>query len=180
MARKNAGSPGSASVTLWLGIALIVVLFDQISKITMSRLLAFGQSEPVTSFFNLVMVYNKGAAFSFLADQQGWQRYLFAGISLAASLLIIWMLKHKTVAVRALGARRSLARSQRLGVPHVACLAIDRDHTELVDAGELRDMRHHQRVLLPDRLLPHRQLHHPNGNFPRSLERVHFFGSFFC
>ena len=93
MARKNAGSSGSASVTLWLGIALIVVLFDQISKITMSRLLAFGQSEPVTSFFNLVMVYNKGAAFSFLADQQGWQRYLFAGISLAASLLIIWMLK---------------------------------------------------------------------------------------
>lgn len=93
MARKNAGSPGSASVTMWLGIALIVVLFDQISKITMSRLLAFGQSEPVTSFFNLVMVYNKGAAFSFLADQQGWQRYLFAGISLAASLLIIWMLK---------------------------------------------------------------------------------------
>ena len=93
MARKNAGSSGSASVTLWLGIALIVVLFDQISKITMSRLLAFGQSEPVTSFFNLVMVYNKGAAVSFLADQQGWQRYLFAGISLAASLLIIWMLK---------------------------------------------------------------------------------------
>ena len=93
MARKNAGSSGSASVTLWLGIALIVVLFDQISKITMSRLLAYGQSEPVTSFFNLVMVYNKGAAFSFLADQQGWQRYLFAGISLAASLLIIWMLK---------------------------------------------------------------------------------------
>lgn len=93
MARKNAGSPGSASVTMWLGIALIVVLFDQISKITMSRLLEFGQSEPVTSFFNLVMVYNKGAAFSFLADQQGWQRYLFAGISLAASLLIIWMLK---------------------------------------------------------------------------------------
>ena len=93
MARKNAGSSGSASVTLWLGIALIVVLFDQISKITMSRLLAFGQSEPVTSFYNLVMVYNKGAAFSFLADQQGWQRYLFAGISLAASLLIIWMLK---------------------------------------------------------------------------------------
>jgi signal peptidase II len=93
MARKNAGSSGSASVTQWLGIALIVVLFDQISKITMSRLLEFGQSEPVTSFFNLVMVYNKGAAFSFLADQQGWQRYLFAGISLAASLLIIWMLK---------------------------------------------------------------------------------------
>ncbi len=39
------------------------------------------------------MVYNRGAAFSFLADQPGWQRYFFAGVSLLASLLIIWMLK---------------------------------------------------------------------------------------
>ncbi len=80
-------------MTLWLGIAAIVVLLDQLSKITLSQMLAYGQSEQITSFFNLVMVYNKGAAFSFLADQHGWQRYLFAGISAAASLLIIWMLK---------------------------------------------------------------------------------------
>ncbi len=90
MARKNTGNAG---LSQWLGIAAVIVLLDQVSKITLSRLMTFGQSEPVTSFFNLVMVYNKGAAFSFLADQQGWQRYLFAGISLAASLLILWMLK---------------------------------------------------------------------------------------
>ena len=78
---------------MWLGVAAIIVLLDQLSKITLSRLIEYGHSEAVTSFFNLVMVYNKGAAFSFLADQQGWQRYFFAGISIAASLLIIWMLR---------------------------------------------------------------------------------------
>ena len=78
---------------LWLGIAVIVVLLDQLSKITMSRLLVYGQSETITSFFNLVMVYNKGAAFSFLSNQPGWQRWFFTGISAAASLFIIWMLR---------------------------------------------------------------------------------------
>lgn len=93
MARKNADSVVTSGLMMWLGVAVIVVLLDQLSKITLSRLLAYGQSEYITSFFNLVMVYNKGAAFSFLADQQGWQRYFFAGISFAASLLIIWMLR---------------------------------------------------------------------------------------
>ena len=82
MARKNAGSSGSASVTLWLGIALIVVLFDQISKITMSRLLAFGQSEPVTSFFNLVMVYNKGAADYLDVEAQSFAATILLGAGL--------------------------------------------------------------------------------------------------
>ena len=93
MVRKNAGSTSASGMTLWLGVAAIVVLLDQLSKVTLSQLIVYGQSEQITSFFNLVMVYNKGAAFSFLADQLGWQRYLFAGISAAASLLIIWMLK---------------------------------------------------------------------------------------
>ena len=93
MARKNAGSVVTPGLMMWLGVAAIIVLLDQLSKITLSRLLEYGHSEAITSFFNLVMVYNKGAAFSFLADQQGWQRYFFAGISIAASLLIIWMLR---------------------------------------------------------------------------------------
>ena len=87
MAKKNGG------MMIWIGIAIIVVLLDQLTKITMTRLLAYGQFDPVTSFFNLVMVYNKGAAFSFLSDQPGWQRYFFTGISVAASLFILWMLK---------------------------------------------------------------------------------------
>lgn len=86
MAKKNAG------LMLWLGIAALIVLLDQLSKITMSRLLAYGQSEYLTSFFNLVMVYNKGAAFSFLADSGGWQRWFFSALALSVSLFIVWML----------------------------------------------------------------------------------------
>ncbi|MBM3364355.1 MAG: lipoprotein signal peptidase [Betaproteobacteria bacterium] len=88
MARKSMG------LLLWLGIAAIVVLLDQVSKITMSRLLVYGQSEMITPYFNLVMVYNQGAAFSFLANSGGWQRWFFSGLALVVSLGIIWML-HK-------------------------------------------------------------------------------------
>jgi signal peptidase II len=87
MAKKNAG------LMLWLGIALVVILLDQFTKIAMSERLLYGQSEPVTTYFNLVMVYNKGAAFSFLSDQPGWQRYFFTGVSVIASVFILWMLK---------------------------------------------------------------------------------------
>jgi len=87
MAKKNAG------LMLWLGIALVVVLLDQVTKIAMSERLLYGQSEPITTYFNLVMVYNKGAAFSFLSDQPGWQRYFFTGVSVIASVFILWMLK---------------------------------------------------------------------------------------
>lgn len=92
MANKNR-SLSSASMAPWLGIAAIIILLDQLTKITVSQLLAYGQSHPVTSFFNIVLAYNKGAAFSFLATQGGWQRYLFTGIAVAAVLLIIYLLK---------------------------------------------------------------------------------------
>jgi signal peptidase II len=87
MAKRNAG------LMLWLGIALVVVLLDQASKIMMSQFLLYGQSETITSYFNLVMVYHKGAAFSFLSDQPGWQRYFFTAVSVIASLFILWMLR---------------------------------------------------------------------------------------
>lgn len=86
MAKKSTG------LLLWLGIALIIVLLDQVSKITMTRLLLYGQSETITPYFNLVMVYNEGAAFSFLANSGGWQRWFFSGLALVVSLVIIWML----------------------------------------------------------------------------------------
>lgn len=77
----------------WLGIAAIVVLLDQISKITVTKLFAYGESMPVTSFFNWVLVYNKGAAFSFLSDQGGWQRYFFTVVGIIAALFIVYLLK---------------------------------------------------------------------------------------
>ena len=90
MAKKIFGS--SCSMAPWLGIAAIVVLIDQITKIAIERLFFYGESHTVTSFFNLVLVYNKGAAFSFLATGGGWQRYFFTVMGIAAALFIIWLL----------------------------------------------------------------------------------------
>jgi len=94
MARKNSFSTSTTSSLLpWLGIAAIVILLDQITKVTISRLFSYGETLPVTSFFNLVLVYNKGAAFSFLATESGWQRYFFSAIALAAVIFILVLLK---------------------------------------------------------------------------------------
>lgn len=90
MAKKTSG------LLMWLGIAIIIVLLDQVTKITMSRLLVYGQSEVITPYFNLVMVYNQGAAFSFLANSGGWQRWFFSGLAFVVSLVIIWMLWKNT------------------------------------------------------------------------------------
>lgn len=80
-------------MTPWLGLATIIVLIDQITKVAVSRMLSFGESIPVTSFFNLVLTYNKGAAFSFLAGESGWQRYFFTAIAVGAVIFILYLLK---------------------------------------------------------------------------------------
>ncbi|WP_211463071.1 signal peptidase II [Collimonas silvisoli] len=77
----------------WLAIAALVLLIDQLTKITVVRLFSYGESQAVTSFFNLVLIYNKGAAFSFLSTESGWQRYLFTGLGIAAALFITFLLK---------------------------------------------------------------------------------------
>jgi signal peptidase II len=81
------------SLAPWLGIALILILLDQLTKIVVTQLLTYGDSRPITGFFNLVLAYNKGAAFSFLADQGGWQRWFFTGIAVVAVVFIIHLLR---------------------------------------------------------------------------------------
>ena len=94
MANRNRfSSQPSSGLAPWLGIAAIIILIDQLTKITATKLLAYGESRPFTSFFNLVLAHNKGAAFSFLAAESGWQRYFFTGLGLAAALFIIYLLK---------------------------------------------------------------------------------------
>jgi signal peptidase II len=86
-------SKTSNSMIPWLSIAAIVALLDQVSKNWITQIFNYGESHPVTSFFNLVLVYNKGAAFSFLADQGGWQRYFFTVVGIAAALFIVYLIK---------------------------------------------------------------------------------------
>ena len=77
----------------WLGIAALVVLLDQLTKQAITRTFALHEVMEITSFFNLVLVYNRGAAFSFLSDASGWQRELFTAIALGASVWIVWLMR---------------------------------------------------------------------------------------
>jgi signal peptidase II len=78
---------------LWLGIALVVLLADQITKLLIVDSFAWGDSQPITGYFNLVRVHNSGAAFSMLSSASGWQRWLFTGIGVVATGFILWMLR---------------------------------------------------------------------------------------
>ncbi len=69
-------------------IALVIAL-DQITKFAVEAKYALHQFEPVTSFFNLGLTYNPGAAFSFLADHDGWQRWFFTVLAIAAAVFFI-------------------------------------------------------------------------------------------
>jgi signal peptidase II len=81
------------SLWLWLGLALLVVVLDQLSKTLILGSFQLNDSHTVTSWFNLVRVHNTGAAFSFLAGASGWQRWFFVGLGTVASIFIVWMLK---------------------------------------------------------------------------------------
>ncbi len=76
----------------WLALAAILVIADQVTKLMILSRFSPGESLMVTSFFNLVLVYNKGAAFSFLASAAGWQTPLLVAISLIAIAIVGWML----------------------------------------------------------------------------------------
>ena len=78
---------------LWLGIALVVLLADQITKLLIVDSFAWGDSQPISGYFNLVRVHNSGAAFSMLSSASGWQRWFFTGIGVVATGFILWMLR---------------------------------------------------------------------------------------
>ncbi len=76
----------------WLWLSAFVIAIDQITKQAAEIGLALHQPTPVTPFFNLTLMYNTGAAFSFLADASGWQRWFFLVLSLSVSVfIVIWI-----------------------------------------------------------------------------------------
>ena len=74
-------------------LALIVLVLDVATKRWVESFLLHSQQIPLTGFFNLVLTYNAGAAFSFLSDASGWQRWFFSAIAASASGLIIYLLR---------------------------------------------------------------------------------------
>ncbi|MFZ4711248.1 MAG: signal peptidase II, partial [Zwartia sp.] len=89
-------SPNRAQpkLTRWVLLASLLVLMDQLSKLWFDAALRYGERLHVFSFFDFTLLYNRGAAFSFLADQPGWQRWFFTILGLGASGFILWMM-HK-------------------------------------------------------------------------------------
>jgi len=77
----------------WLWLSMIVIIVDQLTKYWTVQALDLYQSYPVLSFFNFTYARNYGAAFSFLGDAGGWQKYLFSGIAVVVSLYLIYLLK---------------------------------------------------------------------------------------
>lgn len=77
----------------WLSLAALLLLADQATKWLVLQAMPLGEVIPITGFFNLVHVRNPGAAFSFLADAGGWQRWLFAVFAIGVSALLIFMMR---------------------------------------------------------------------------------------
>ena len=76
----------------WVALASVIVLIDQLTKIAIEHAFDYGDVHPVTGFFNLVLTYNKGAAFSFLASASGWQKHFLTAVGIGASLFILYLL----------------------------------------------------------------------------------------
>ena len=77
----------------WIVLAVVVIALDQLSKIWALGTLHMAEQVVVTSFFNLVLVFNAGAAFSFLANAGGWQKWFFVVLASGISMWLVAMLR---------------------------------------------------------------------------------------
>jgi len=76
----------------WLSISAVVIALDLYTKHLIQQAFAYGEHLKITTFFDLVRYHNTGAAFSFLADAGGWQKWFFTAISVVASVVIVYLI----------------------------------------------------------------------------------------
>jgi signal peptidase II len=86
-------SRGNASLAPWLGVAAAVIVLDQLTKAMIVAAFRLGDARTVTPFFDIVRAHNRGAAFSFLNDASGWQRWFFVALGIGAAAFIVWLLR---------------------------------------------------------------------------------------
>ena len=84
-----------SSWTRWLAVSAAVVVLDLATKAWVSAVFTPGETREVTSFFNMVLMYNTGAAFSFLANAGGWQRWFFTLVTIVISAVIVVVLRRQ-------------------------------------------------------------------------------------
>lgn len=97
-ARPSAGTPTRTPLFprrfwIWMAWALAIVVVDQLTKVYFNGNMQYAERWPVLPFFDFTLLYNPGAAFSFLAAEQGWQRWLFTFIAVGAIGLILHLLR---------------------------------------------------------------------------------------
>ncbi len=82
---------------IYFGIAVLIIIIDQITKWVASSTLTIHEQNPVMPSFNFTLMHNYGAAFSFLSDAGGWQRWFFTIIAVVISIvLVVWITRLKT------------------------------------------------------------------------------------
>ncbi len=87
------GQAQTGGLAKLLGIAFVILVLDQLSKVAILLNYQLGESTPLTGWLNLVRVHNSGAAFSFLAGAGGWQRWFFVGIGVVATGFMIYLMR---------------------------------------------------------------------------------------
>ena len=102
----DAKPTSNARFATWMSVAFLVVLADQVTKWAIVEWVGLYQKIPVNSFINLTHQRNTGAAFSFLADAGGWQRWFFVTLACAVSIMIVvwlWRIRNERQAILAGG-----------------------------------------------------------------------------
>ncbi len=99
----------------WLWLSALVIAFDQVTKYMVTDSLQLFQSIPIMPSLNLVLAHNTGAAFSFLSDAGGWQRWFFAVLAIAVSIVIVVWLKRLKKNERRLAVALSLVLGGAVG-----------------------------------------------------------------
>ena len=99
----------------WLWLALLAVVLDQASKLWILANIDLYERIPVLPVFNITYVRNYGAAFSFLADAGGWQRYFLTAIAVVISVLLVWWMNQIRRENRMLGSAYALVLGGAIG-----------------------------------------------------------------
>lgn len=101
---KDTQTPPSFKLRYWLLLSALLILADQASKVWFDSALRYAERIAVLPFFDFTLLYNPGAAFSFLADAAGWQRWFFTILGIGASAFMVWMMHKNRTQPRLLGA----------------------------------------------------------------------------
>jgi signal peptidase II len=102
-------------MTRWIILIALIIAADQATKLWVLAALEPYQVVPVLPMFNLTLVFNEGAAFSFLADAGGWQRWFFAGLAVVVSIALLLWLKRLEAQERLTGVALSLVAGGAVG-----------------------------------------------------------------